>query len=220
MKLTDNIYFYPETGMLDANTYVIKDEMNILVDPGASRKTPSLVRAMQKDGIKPEDIKIILNTHLHLDHYEGCQDFKKLSGARILIHPKQEEFYDYSVNQVAQFFGMPVLEFKADAQIEADIFKNSPLGLEIVYAPGHSSDSICFYSKKEKFLVCGDVIFQANTGRVDFPGGSAARLKQSIEELSKMDIEYLLPGHMDIIAGADNVKKNFQYVKNNVFEWL
>lgn len=220
MKLTDNLFYYPETGMLDANTYVIKDDKCILIDPGATRKLPALVKAMGEDGIKPEDIKIILNTHLHLDHYEGCEGLKKLSGATILIHPKQKEFYDLSVVQVARFFGMPAADFKADSQIEADTFANSLRGLEIIYAPGHSADSICIYSKKERFLVCGDVIFNGNTGRVDLPGGKAATLKQSIEALSKLDIEYLLPGHMDIISGADNVKENFRYVKDNVFRWL
>jgi hydroxyacylglutathione hydrolase len=220
MKLTDNLFYYPETGMLDANTYVVKDDTNILIDPGASRKLPALVKAMQKDGLKPEEIKIILNTHLHLDHYEGCEGFKKLSGARILIHPKQKEFYDLSVVQVAHFFGMPPTEFKADGQFDSDTFKKSSLGLEIIYAPGHSMDSICLYSKKGKFLICGDVVFHGNTGRVDFPAGNGAMLKHSIEGLSELDIEYLLPGHMDIVTGADNVKGNFQYVKENVFGWL
>jgi hydroxyacylglutathione hydrolase len=220
MKLTDNLYYYPETGMLDANTYIVKDDTNILIDPGASRKIPALIKAMQKDGLKPEDIKIIFNTHLHLDHYEGCDAFKGLSGARILIHPKQKENYNLSVVKVSQFFGMPATEFKADGQIEAGTFIKSPLGLEVIYAPGHSADSICLYSKKSKFLVCGDVIFHRNTGRVDLPGGNAAMLKLSIEELSKLDIEYLLPGHMDIVTGEDKVIDNFQYIKDNVFGWL
>jgi len=220
MKLTDNLYFYPETGMLDANTYVIKDDTTIVIDPGATRKLPALVQAMQKDSIKPEDIKIILNTHLHLDHYEADDDFKKLSGAHILAHPKQKEFYNFSVVKVAQFFGIPAQEFKEDAILDATELGKGSLGLEIIYAPGHSADSICFYSKKAKFLICGDVIFYGNTGRVDLPGGNAARLKQSIEELAKLDIEYLLPGHMDIVTGDTAVKQNFRYVKDNVFGWL
>ena len=220
MKLTDNLYFYPETGMLDANTYVIKDDTNIIIDPGATRKLPALVRAMQQDGIKPEDIKIILNTHLHLDHYEADADFKKISGASILAHPKQKEFYNFSVVQVAQFFGMPPQEIKEDAILDAIELGKGNLRLEIIYAPGHSADSICFYSKKAKFLICGDVIFCENTGRVDFPGSSAAQLKSSIESLSKLDIEYLLPGHMNIVTGAAEVKQNFEYVKENVFGWL
>ena len=220
MKLTDNLFFYPESGMLDANTYVIKDDVNILIDPGSAQYLPTLVRAMQKDGLKPTDINSVLFTHLHLDHYGAAADFKKLSGARILVHSRQQEFYDLSVVKVAEFFGMPSLDIKEDALLDVAELGRSSLGLAIIYAPGHSLDSICFYSKKARFLVCGDVVFCENTGRVDLPGGNAAQLKRSIEDLSKLDIEYLLPGHMDIITGADDVKHNFKYVRENVFNWL
>jgi glyoxylase-like metal-dependent hydrolase (beta-lactamase superfamily II) len=220
MKLTDNLYFYPECGMLDANTYVIRDDINTIVDPGSAQYLPVLVRAMQKDGIKPADINVILNTHLHLDHYDADNDFKKVSGARILVHPRQKEFYDLSVIKVAQFFGMPPQEFKEDALLDSTDLGKGSLGLEVIYAPGHSADSICFYSKKAKFLICGDVLFCGNTGRVDLPGGNASQLRSSIESLSKLDIEYLLPGHMDIVTGAAEVKQNFKYVKENVLGWL
>ncbi len=220
MKLTDNLFFYPECGMLDANTYIIKDDTNILVDPGSPQYLPALVRAMQQDGIKPGDVNIIINTHLHLDHYGASEGFKKLSGARILTHAKQKEFYDLSVVKVAQFFGMPPQEYKEDALLDAAEFGKGNLGLEVIYAPGHSADSVCFYSPKAKFLICGDVIFCENTGRVDLPGGNARQLKDSIESLSKLDMEFLLPGHMDVISGAGAVKQNFQYVKDNVFRWL
>jgi len=80
--------------------------------------------------------------------------------------------------------------------------------------------SICFYSRKDKFLICGDVIFSRNTGRVDLPGGNAEELRQSIEALSHLDIEYLLPGHMDIVSGAEKVKGNFEFIKENILRWL
>ncbi len=220
MKLTDNLYFYPESGMLDANTYIIRDSTGIIVDPGAAKKIPWLVSSMAKDGIKPAEIGYIINTHLHLDHYEGDQSFKKISGARILVHTKQKEFYNLSVVKVAQFFGMLAAEFKADENLDETELKKGSLQLECIFSPGHSADSVCLYSKPGKFLICGDVLFNENTGRVDLPGGNAATLKQSIEELAKLDIEYLLPGHMNVVIGADAVKQNFQYIRDNVFGWL
>jgi hydroxyacylglutathione hydrolase len=69
-------------------------------------------------------------------------------------------------------------------------------------------------------LVCGDVIFEMNTGRVDLPGGNGGDLKKSIESLSQLDIEYLLPGHMDIVSGAEKVTANFDFIRSNVFAWL
>jgi hydroxyacylglutathione hydrolase len=64
------------------------------------------------------------------------------------------------------------------------------------------------------------VIFEQNTGRVDLPGGNADELKKSIEKLSRLDIDYLLPGHMGIIQGAEEVRDNFDFIINNVFAWL
>jgi glyoxylase-like metal-dependent hydrolase (beta-lactamase superfamily II) len=68
----------------------------------------------------------------------------------------------------------------------------------------------------EKFLICGDLIFSENIGRVDLPGGNAEQLKHSIELVSNLDIEYFLPGHMDIVKGALAVKENFRFIKENI----
>jgi hypothetical protein len=35
-----------------------------------------------------------------------------------------------------------------------------------------------------------------------------------------LPIEYLLPGHMDIVTGAEEVGHNFEFVKEYVFKWL
>jgi hydroxyacylglutathione hydrolase len=59
-----------------------------------------------------------------------------------------------------------------------------------------------------------------NTGRVDLPGGNAEALKESINSLAKLDIEYLLPGHMGPVIGGEKVKFNFEFIRSNVFQWL
>jgi glyoxylase-like metal-dependent hydrolase (beta-lactamase superfamily II) len=220
MKLTDNLYFYPEKGMLDCNTYVIRDDTSIIIDPGSSQSLPALVEDLSKDRINPEDIDIITNTHLHGDHCWANEAFKKLSGAQITIHPIHKKFYDITVIEAAKFFGFQAMEFKEDSHLDDNKLNTGNLEFELIHSPGHTPDSICFYCKKEGILICGDVIFNQNTGRVDLPGGSADELKQSIERLSQLEIEYLLPGHMNIVTGAEKVRRNFEFIKESVFQWL
>lgn len=220
MKLTDNLYLYPEFGMLDSNTYIIKDHINILIDIGSRSLFQNVIREMKKDGIKPEDIQVVCNTHLHVDHYAADADFKKISGARILAHPLHKKFYNETVIQTARVFNMQPVEFKEDGMIDEKEFGMGQLQLEIIAAPGHSPDSICFYSRQAKFMVCGDVIFARNIGRVDLPGGNAEQLKSSIDTLSKFDIDFLCPGHMDYVPGAESVKNNFEFIKESVLAWL
>ncbi len=220
MKLTDNLFFYPEKGMLDCNTYVIKGDLNIIIDPGSTQFLPSLMRDLHEDGIHPEDIDIITNTHLHGDHCWANKAFKQISEARIAIHPVQKKFYDVTVVETSEFFGFQPAGFEEDSCLDSNRLDAGDTEFELIHSPGHSPDSICFYCQKDKILICGDVIFSENTGRVDLPGGNAAELRQSIEWLSRLEIEYLLPGHMGVVTGAEGVKNNFEFIKQNILGWL
>ena len=220
MKLVKNLYFYPEKGMMDCNTYVIKDSLSLLIDPGLNEFLPELLRDMQQDGIDPKTIKIIMNTHLHGDHSWGNEAFKQASGAEILLPAVQKQLGEAATTQAAKFFGVPDSKFSEDRVISQDRLSLGETEIEIIPAPGHSPESVCYYYRQEKALICGDVIFNQNTGRVDLPGGSAEQLKQSIEKLAKLEVEYLLPGHMDIVTGAENVKRNFEFIRQYVFSYL
>jgi len=220
MKLGNNLYFYPEQGMLDCNTYVIGDKPGIIIDPGNPEYIDSRVSGMKQDGIEPEDIGIIVNTHLHIDHCGANEAFKKLSGGKIAMHPVQKENFQLVVVDGARLFGMEPRGFAEDYLLEGTTLGNNDVQLEMIKSPGHSPDCVCFYNRQDKVLICGDVIFEMNTGRVDLPGGNAGDLKKSIEALSHLDIETLLPGHMGIVSGAGKVTANFDFIKMNVFEWL
>ncbi len=199
---------------------MIRDNTSIIIDPGSTQFLSAQVEDLSKDGINPEDIDIITNTHLHGDHCWANEAFKKLSGAQIAIHPIHKKFYDITVIEAAKFFGFQAMEFKEDSYLDGNKLNTDNLEFELIHSPGHTPDSICFYCKKEGVLICGDVIFNQNTGRVDLPGGNADELKQSIEKLSQLEIEYLLSGHMDIVTGAEKVKRNFEFIKEHIFQWL
>ena len=78
--------------MLDSNTYVIAGNSGIIIDPGATMFLPALLDGLHKDGIDPENIGIIANTHLHGDHCGANEAFKQVSGAKIAIHPVQKKY--------------------------------------------------------------------------------------------------------------------------------
>ena len=220
MKLINNLYFYPEQGMLDCNTYVIKGNPGVIIDTGNPAYLAAKVESLRQDGIDIKSISIIANTHLHIDHCGANTAFKQLSGASIAMHPVQKENYQLVVVDGSRLFGMEPGGFTEDYCLEKDRFRAGELELEFFPAPGHSPDSVCFYLRQEKVLFCGDVLFDHNTGRVDLPGGNGAELQKSIEMLSKLEIEYLLPGHMSIVKGAEQVAGNFDFVRDNIFPWL
>ena len=210
MKLTNSLYFYPEKGMLDCNTYVIRDDLSVIIDPGSAQFLPALIQDLHQDGIEPKDIDIIINTHLHGDHCWANEAFKEISGAKIVSHPLNKKFYHITVIETAKFFGFQPAEFKEDSYFDNNKLNTGDMEFELIPSPGHSPDSICFYGKQEKILICGDVIFNKNTGRADLPGGNADELKRFITELSQLEI----------VTGAEKVQSNFDYIKEHVLRWL
>jgi glyoxylase-like metal-dependent hydrolase (beta-lactamase superfamily II) len=103
--------------------------------------------------------------------------------------------------------------------VEGDLIlgKERKINLQVLHTPGHSPGSLSIYWPDNRVLISGDVVFYGGVGRTDFPGGSITLLKQSIEKLSKLEVDYLLPGHSTeyggIIEGKERVERNFQAVR-------
>jgi hydroxyacylglutathione hydrolase len=91
---------------------------------------------------------------------------------------------------------------------------------QAILTPGHSPGSISLYWPEKKALFTGDVVFSQSIGRTDLPGGSGKQLKESISRLAELDVEVLCPGHGEVVAGRENVKKNFKLIKDFWFSQL
>jgi glyoxylase-like metal-dependent hydrolase (beta-lactamase superfamily II) len=231
----------------NCNTYlftaVLRGERpHVIVDPGFvvnELREPcfdSLLMAMQGDGFKVEDIGLIINTHTHPDHCQATEVIvqksaqkggkrkasqTKVSQALMALSREEEEYYRTVGGRVFSMFGMEVAKFEPFIYlVEGDLSlgkEEKKIDLQIWHTPGHSPGSISIYWPKNKVLITGDVVFYGAVGRTDFPGGSIWVLKQSIEKLSKLEVEYLLPGHSteygSIIEGRERVERNFKAVR-------
>ncbi len=221
MKICDGVYAYIWRGYFEnnCNMFYFGEPLNILFDPGLKHHMDLRFDAMKQDGLNPDDIKLVVNTHSHPDHFEGSQYFME-KNVPVGMHKDEITFLKKVGPQFFSMFGMAFPELKFDLEMEEGPWKVGDTELEVFKTPGHSPGSICIYWKEKKTLVCGDLIFKESVGRVDFPGGSAEELKKSIEEMSKLEIEHLLPGHMDHISGARDVKRNFDLIRQYIFSMM
>jgi len=218
MRIKDGVYWYKEQGFFDANTYVIKDELTVLIDPGLENYLGRRLKEIPADGTDPEDIDIILVTHLHPDHCGAAAALKELSGAQVALHPSQREYLDIMAEEAVKFFGFDITrKFSADLVLGERLSLGKTY-LEVLHTPGHSPCSICFYAGDKKMLICGDLVFEQGVGRTDLPFGNAEELKTSIETVSTRDTELLLPGHGGIIEGRNKIKRNYEFIKEVYFK--
>ncbi len=222
MKLIDDIYVYEWTSFSDnnCNSFYIGGSVKALIDPGLKKYLPDLLKSMETDGIKSEDIRYIINTHSHPDHFEASELFNDNSHVKTGLHNKEIDFLNETGKMMYGWFGLDLPNVNIDMILEEGSITLGDETFEIYLTPGHSPGSIALYWPSKKALFSGDVIFAQNVGRTDFPGGSGALLKKSITELSKLDIDHFLPGHMGIIEGNENIRHNFQYVIKNIFPYI
>jgi glyoxylase-like metal-dependent hydrolase (beta-lactamase superfamily II) len=92
--------------------------------------------------------------------------------------------------------------------------------IQVISTPGHSPGSLCLYWPERKVLFSGDVAFDQGIGRSDLPGGNSKLLKESLRRIAQLDIEYLLPGHGNVIAGREAVQANFRMIESCWFNYL
>src|SRR4051812_2631174 len=82
-KLFDNLYFI---GFKTVSAYIVTTSDGlVLLDAGFPTTVDALLQNIRSVGLKPEDIKYILVSHSHLDHFGGAGRVKELSGARIVM---------------------------------------------------------------------------------------------------------------------------------------
>jgi hydroxyacylglutathione hydrolase len=213
MRIKDGVYWFRERGMFDANTYVLQDELTVLIDPGLEAYLEPRLNALHDEGIAPRDIDVIAITHLHPDHCGAVAALQEVSGAKVALHPLQVEYLDVMDAGSRDTLGVGITtKFSADIVL-ADRLSLGSTELKILHTPGHSPASICFYSETLKLLICGDLVFEQGVGRTDLPFGNLEALKSSIETVSALDTEFLLPGHGGILEGQESIRRNYEFVK-------
>ncbi|MBT9159775.1 MAG: Hydroxyacylglutathione hydrolase GloC [Dehalococcoidia bacterium] len=242
MRLVDNIYAYLWRGRgNNCHSYLFSDALrgkrpHVLIDPGHvvnelhEKCLEKLTSSMLRDDIAPGGIGLIINTHSHPDHCEANQALARMNSepdggqALIAIDRIEDEYRRTIAEQMSRMLGLTV-EFEPDFYLQEGELNlgqgDKKLTLQIIHTPGHSPGSISIYAPENKALITGDLIFNGSVGRTDFPRGDSRMLKQSIEKLSELDVEYLLPGHStgygDIIRGKDKVAQNFAFIRMNYF---
>lgn len=221
MKIEKNLYAYLWQNSYEnnCNTYLIRGEVTVLVDPGHSRYVPSLFRQMKGDGVSPEEVDLIIITHSHPDHFEGLEAFKDKS-VKIAMSRDEECYASESGKLLFQMMGQPMPSFRIDFYLKEGELRLGKETFHIYQTPGHSPGSLSIHWPERKVLFTGDLVFYGGIGRTDFPGGNSKSMRESLERMSRLDTELLLPGHGEVVRGRELVLQNFEFIQQNFYGYL
>ena len=63
---------------------ITSDQGHILIDGGLPESATQIAGHIRSLGFRVEDVKLILNSHVHFDHAGGIAELQRLSGARVV----------------------------------------------------------------------------------------------------------------------------------------
>jgi glyoxylase-like metal-dependent hydrolase (beta-lactamase superfamily II) len=164
-------------------------EKNILVDTGYYGYEQEILDALKKEGIKAEEIQIVINTHEHFDHCANNYLFRNAIKIVGIMQWDQK-------NAIDVFKGINSIKIQE--------------GVSLIWTPGHKQIHTSVIIKADKtYVVAGDTIAK------DFHLSSyegREKLDSAKKVLEIADI--IIPGHGPIIH-----KEDFEEVQAKIKEY-
>lgn len=183
-------------GPLQCNCSVLGDERTreaVVVDPGD--EIERVLAIVARHGLT---VKQIVITHGHIDHIGGAMKLKAATGAPILMNEADLEQIPLLEIQAGWIGVESPGAVKVDALLkDAATLRAGDLEATVIHTPGHTQGSSCLYLPAEKKLIAGDTLFAGSIGRTDLPGGSFAKILDSLHSrvLALPDETVVIPGH-------------------------
>ena len=127
-------------------------------------------------GVKPEDVTVIVNSHLHFDHAGNNRAFPN---ATFIVQAEHLAYAKGRPNFPAIYWDDPALRY-----VPASGRARVAAGIEVVPTPGHApghQSLVVDLADTGRVVLCGDAAFtRANLERGEIPGQDPAAGKESL----------------------------------------
>lgn len=188
----------PVKGYFEENCFFFIDDKTkhgFIIDPGA--QADGLLSVIRENGWV---IEKILLTHGHFDHTGAVDKIRSTLEIPVLAYGRSDEYLLDARKNLSALCGPAIIVKNAEYLYDGDVIAleaNPDFYVTTIYVPGHTTDSVMFYSETEHVAFVGDTIFKGSIGNYQYPGGNPEDLQRSIIEriFTLPDETILCSGH-------------------------
>lgn len=198
--------FTSDHQVADGKNCIIFGERAVLaIDAGTYAEEGQMMVDFIRSQGRATDLFVL--THGHPDHVLGSRAF---SGAEVIAHalcpveidrllPAMAKRIDVSPEEARTRIAWPTITFSDELHIDLGDKR-----LRLFPTPGHSQDGISAYIEAERLLVAGDAVVTSIVPAIG--NGDSRILEATLRNLLVMEIEVMVPGHGDVVRGAEAVR--------------
>ncbi len=139
-RIHGNTYFVGVCGL--SAILITSPDGHVLIDGGLAETAPKILDSIRALGFKPEDVKLILNTHAHFDHAGGVADLQRATGAAVAVSPWSAKVFrtGNSTPDDPQYGTLkPITTVARVREIkDGETLRVGPLALDAHFTPGHT----------------------------------------------------------------------------------
>lgn len=162
-RIVGNVYY---VGAAEVSSFLITtSEGHILLDSGFHETVPQIKQNVAQLGFRFEDVKILINSHAHMDHAGGLALLKELTGAKLMVSEADSALLARGgkddPNFGNRFLFQPV---KTDRILrDGDTVELGEALLTARLTPGHTKGCTTWTMKVREGLKLYDVVFAGST---------------------------------------------------------
>lgn len=202
----------------ETNCYLLRgEESTVLIDPGPAGSTETVIAGAEAAGIQPGDIRLILVSHGHLDHYGAAAEIKAWCGAPVAAYPGEPEFSQDRRNalppaqtlrgSIVRWFYLLLSPLARFAPLEADLLLEGGVDLsaygveaQTVLLPGHSPGSLGVLTTERDIFV-GDLFVNYTVPSQPLYLSDCEAWQQSYEQVRALEPGMVYVGHGEPFSG-------------------
>jgi cyclase len=201
-KLADGVWAAEPAKGANVGWFLLGDGV-VAVDSGADAATAKdvLKQISETTGGKP--VRLLILTHSHADHSGGARAFVA-AGARVLCQESIAGLMLAFLTQPAKdatdpLSGKagrrPVVESISERSIMVDGVQNAQI---YFLGAAHTAGDLVVYLSGDKILFSGDLALNGRQPFMQSPDVDPAGWERSLQSLSRVTVEKLVPGHGEI----------------------
>jgi metallo-beta-lactamase class B len=206
-----NTYYVGTQGL--SAMLITSREGHVLIDGTVPEAAKSIAANIRTLGFHVEDVKLIVNSHVHFDHAGGIAELQKLTGAAVAASPASAKVLQSGNvdKDDPQFGSLPKIAPVKRVKIikDGEVLTAGSIAITAHFTPGHTPGGTSWTWQSCEQPRCLNMVYADSLNPISAKGylysdpnrnpNGAKLLEQSFKVVSDLDCDILIAPHPELV---------------------